>query len=37
MYDNGGEEGVQQGRAGGGHGDIFSQMFGGGGGRARGP
>ena len=36
MYDQGGEEGVQQGRAGGGHGDIFSQMFGGGG-RQRGP
>ena len=36
MYDQGGEEGVQQGRHGGGGADIFSQMFGGGG-RARGP
>jgi len=39
LYDQYGEEGVKQGGGGmGGHGDIFSQMFGGmGGGRPQGP
>lgn len=37
LYDQGGEKGVEQGGAGGGHGDIFSSFFGGGGRGSSGP